>query len=558
MECRECGTRLKADAKFCGVCGTKVEKLPNTCGKCGGIVNEKAKFCRHCGDVMGEEIAATVEPTPTVIPKEALSEENKNMIKKIVAGVAIIAVMIFAVILFKNIPRSSAHNDLNLMFFKDFDDKFYAKSSGKKEYILKGRETHQILVSKDGKKIYGLDEDQDLYFQDGSKAPERIARDVQWVMISTTGNTVAYMEEQDSYYGTGTLYVKSGKSAPEKVSSGDCVPDTVRISENGKYVAFTEADGDIYDEDGIRNYLYPVGKEKIRGGKQISVGVNNAGTMLTKNIDQDLYMIKKGKDAERISSEVETVIANKDFSKILVLDQIGNLYECKGSKKEKLESNVDHIGRIKEPVRSEGRRVHQTETKELDITFHKNGRLYIKMDGKESESIANDDMSAFKISDDFKNIAYVNDGGLYIKRLNNGKIKVEEKIDTRVSGVDMDHTGSHIVYGKEGDLYYLAKGKKEGVKVDTKDDVTRFLVKEDGSIYYETWGDDLFLTKGKSTGKKIAGDVSEWYITSQAAYILDYDETLFEAIGSGKPKKINNDVKELVRPIPNRRSITFY
>ena len=573
MECKKCGTNLQENAMFCGVCGTKVEKQPNTCGKCGGEVSEKAKFCRHCGEVVGGQIAATVEQNsapsetsiqtpvesvPPAISKEALSEKNKKMIKTGIIGLAVIAVLLFAVTQFKNRPTASASNDLNLMFFKSDDDKFYAKSSGKKEYILKGTGVHQVLVSKDGKKIYALDEDQTLYLQEGNKAPEKIASDVKWMMISASGNTVAFMKEQDSTYGMGTLYVKSGQSAPQKVSSEDCVPDTVSISENGKYVAFTEVDGDFYDEDGIRHYLYPVGKEKIKGGKQISIGVDNKGTILAMNLDQDLYIIKKGKDSNKISSEVETIIANKDFSKILVLDQIGNLYECKGSNKEKIEGNVDYTSYIKGAVRSEDGMFYQTETKELDIIFSKNGRLYMKCDGKESESIANGNISEFQISKDFKNIAYVSDGGLHIKRINNGKIKVEEKIDTRVTGVNMDKTGSHIVYGKEGDLYYLAKGKKEGVKVDTKDDATRYVVKEDGSIYYETWGEDLYLTKGKSTGKKIASDVSEWYITKQAAYILDYDDTLFEAIGKGKPQKINNDVKELVRPIPNRYSLSFY
>ena len=276
------------------------------------------------------------------------------------------------------------------------------------------------------------------------------------------------------------------------------------------------------------------------------------------DLDQDLYIIKKGKDSNKITSEVEAVIANKDFSKILVLDQIGNLYECKGSNKEKIEGNVDHTTYVKGAVRSEDGMFYQTETKELDIVFSKNGRLYIKCDGKESESIANGNISQFQISKDFKRVAYVSDGGLHIKGIKNGKVKVEENIDTRVSGMDMDKTGSHIVYGKEGDLYYLAKGKKEGVKVDTKDDATRYVVKEDGSIYYETWGDDLYLTKGKKTGEKIASDVSEWYVTKQAAYILNDDDTLFEVIGKRKPEKINNDVQELIRPTPNRYSLSYY
>lgn len=571
MECKECGTNLKENALFCGVCGTKVEQLLNACGKCGGEVSEGAKFCRHCGEVMGEkkveaqvvgETAVTVEPvsapveqlTPPPTPKKGLSKKNQ----KIIMGVAALVVVIIAISQLVSMPKASSGNNLDLVFFKNYDSDIYAKSSGKKEYILKDTDIDQILVSKDGKKIYYLDEDENLYLQEGKKAPEKISSDVSWAMISASGNTVAFMKDQDGYYGNGSLYVKSGKSSPEKASSEDCAPSTVSISENGKYVAFTEVEGDFYDEDGIRNYLYPVGGEKIKGGKQISLGVDNKGTILAYNSNEDLYIMKKGKDPDKITSEVESVIANKDFSKLLVLDQSGNLYACNGNEKERVESDVDDFYNIKGLVRYHGGMFGQTDTDKLDIAYSKNGRIYIKFDGKESERITNDYLSNIRISEDFKDVVYINDGGLYLKRFNNGKIKVDEKIDTRVMGVEMDLTGSYIAYKKDGDLYYLPKGKKEGIKVDTKDEVREIAIKKDGSIYYETRDGDLFLTKGKSTGKRIIKDVSEWHITDKAAYILDYDDTLFEVVGKAKPKKINNDVKELIKPTPNSYTTSYY
>ena len=549
MECKECGASLKENAQFCGVCGTKVKDLVSQCDKCSEIVNEGAKFCRHCGEEVEE---------PTAPTTGKLTKKNKKIIQLSAIGVGGLFLIIFTFILFKNKLAIPANNHLDLMLFKDYDDRFYAKSSGKNEYILKGRQGYQVLVSKDGKKIYTLDEDRDLYLQEASKTPERIARDVHWVMISPSGNTVAFMEDQDIYADKGVLYVKSGKNPAKKVSSEYCVRDSVSISQNGKYIAFTEIDGDYYDEDQIRNYLYPVGKEKIKGGKQISIGVDNKGTILARNIDQDLYMMRKGQEAKRIISEAETVIANKDFSKILVLDRIGNLYQCRGSDKEKLEGNVDYTAYIKGSVYSKDGIFYQTETKKLDIVFSKKDRLYMKNDGKESQNITSGNISEFRISKDFKSIAYVSNGGLYMKTVKSGKISEEEKIDSKVAGIDMDDTGSHIVYAKEEDLYYLPINKKEGIKIDTKDDVIRFVIKEDGSIYYETWGEDLFLTKGKSTGKKIAGNVSEWFITKQAAYILDYDDNLFEAIGKRKAKRIRSDVRELIRPIPNYYSLSSF
>ena len=54
--CRNCGSKIKNDAKFCQECGEKVENVQTQCPNCGETIDENAVFCPECGQKITESI----------------------------------------------------------------------------------------------------------------------------------------------------------------------------------------------------------------------------------------------------------------------------------------------------------------------------------------------------------------------------------------------------------------------------------------------------------------------------------------------------------------------
>ncbi len=566
MECKECNSDIKEGAAFCGVCGAKVEQSLDSCKNCGESINKDAKFCRKCGEPtqqltqqsdetpgeesetvvidedgiieVAEEEVAVIEETVQAETKPTKGKKNK----KIIFGAIIAVALILVVTRFGGSPNKAANrNQKLLMFEKDYED-IYAKPVGKAEYILKAADASKFIVSEDGKKIYSIDDDSNLYVQEGNKSATKISSDVDWLAISPSGETIAYVKDADNY-GVGELYVKSGAKEADKVASDGCAAQSVSVSQNGKYVAFTEVD-EASEE--IRTYLYKIGGVKTRIGKHISIGVNDKGDTLAVSTESDIYMIKKGKEADKITSDPDTIVANKDFSSMLILEGSGNLYSYKGRDKEKIEGNVDGIAGAKGTSSIRDELFVQTNTKKLDVVLYKGGDMYVKFDGKESEKVANSGGSQWIISDDYSQVINVANSKLNIKNFKNGKIVRELTADVNPYKVQMTPDGSHIAYIKEGDLYTLKKGQKTGTKVEAKDDVVDVGITDKGIMYYETEDGRLFATKGKKAGNKIADDIYTWKVIGEAVYVLNYEDALYETKGTKKTQKVTDDVSDFI------------
>lgn len=84
--CKNCGSELSQEAKFCTSCGTKVEKLKNPekieikedlCS-CGSILVPGAKFCTSCGAKIGEKNTSKEEiNTTSPINQETINKAAK-------------------------------------------------------------------------------------------------------------------------------------------------------------------------------------------------------------------------------------------------------------------------------------------------------------------------------------------------------------------------------------------------------------------------------------------------------------------------------------------------
>ncbi len=85
MICKNCGSELDENSKFCIKCGSAVDEnnthdtnYQNTCKSCGSELKENSKFCTNCGAATEDTASETViDNAPAQV-----SEENKNLTGK--------------------------------------------------------------------------------------------------------------------------------------------------------------------------------------------------------------------------------------------------------------------------------------------------------------------------------------------------------------------------------------------------------------------------------------------------------------------------------------------
>lgn len=526
MKCTGCGSKLGRKALFCGHCGVKVIKK-------GSCKTKKIILFIILIIVIGTLIFLGLKLKDSIsFPTSRVEEESVEK---------------------ESLPPRISRE--GLVTFEDYDGLYYVMSGRNKPYILNatGDYLHNdsIVASKDGKKVYSVDYDGNLCLHEGGKEARQIGNNVERFMISPFGDTVIYYEYSD--YGSYNAYVKFGDMESVKIVTSDIsLVTALSVSENGKYIAFTESVEDFLEP--YKSYLYSAANGKIECKAQFILGVNDQGTILGAAMfdDETLMMTEIGKETEIIAQNVSNFIGNKDFSKLIIEETGGDIYIWNKATKEKKEVIAKNgmslkISRVKgttddfmvDPV-------HFTSTQELDVIFWDDyGATYLMLDGYQPELIVPIHSSNMVISDDYGTIAYIKDKALYVKHFVNNQLKTQEKIadelDDYVYRIGMDQSGRHIAYIKNEDLYYLPPGKKEGFKIDQDVGEYDFEVLENGLIYYEK-DDALYVAQGERGSEEIAEDVYKWIANNEGVYFVDYDDNLYQKIRNNKPQKISSEV----------------
>nr|WP_295001611.1 zinc ribbon domain-containing protein [uncultured Methanobrevibacter sp.] len=114
--CKNCGAKIKNNAKFCQDCGSPIEnaeetetlktedqvetgsKDKNFCPNCGRELTEEEEFCQDCGTDINNPQIATPEP-------QEKSFFEKNKIPIIIIGV--VAVVVLFLLLMASMPQES-------------------------------------------------------------------------------------------------------------------------------------------------------------------------------------------------------------------------------------------------------------------------------------------------------------------------------------------------------------------------------------------------------------------------------------------------------------------
>ncbi len=78
MFCKNCGSQLDEDARFCTKCGNKVENDLNAkfCVHCGSKLDDDSVFCMKCGGRIKDEVKTSVEGKTVQEPAVSQSIEQ--------------------------------------------------------------------------------------------------------------------------------------------------------------------------------------------------------------------------------------------------------------------------------------------------------------------------------------------------------------------------------------------------------------------------------------------------------------------------------------------------
>ena len=372
--CPNCNNIVEDEALFCDSCGMKLpeemkwESKPEFifCMNCGKKCTSDSTFCDECGASLEDktEPMAANETAHKIANYQRQSAKLSTMSKKLplIGGFVAIVLIIFCIINFLVLPmfpkKAAIYMKEHELFYTDFSGKpvQITKELMPREYREdEWRFTWSYLynesnfISKDGKMIVYPDnitvsEDNtttDIYFRNMNKKdaePIKIARvsRLEYININDEGNLVTYKEVVDNSLRNNAVLCQYDVKSEEKIK---LISDEVLISDN------LSTDGNIV-------YYVTQDSETDNDSKY------------------DFYVKEKGKDKEKIDSNVMDFSIIPDYKTVYYVKE-NNLYKKElGKEKVKVASNVSSL-----------------------IKAYKEGVYYIKREDKEyslSEFINND------------------------------------------------------------------------------------------------------------------------------------------------------------------------
>lgn len=543
--CKSCG--YKGDnGKFCPQCGAPLEeeavKEP--------VVTEN-EAVEETKEETKEEVqvaAEQKEPEKEEAPKKAL---NKNMIRKVaVAAIALIAVITLVRIFCGGKGGFDTRSKDAIAYdFVNGQINIFT-TSGK---LVEGPDCDyytQQDVTLDNTKIVITDDDNRLYLLD-KKGYVEVDTDVKNAVISTTGKGIAYIKDYKDGYGDLYLY-NTSKGKSTKVES-EVLASNYVISPDGKSVAYIDNDE--------RCHLFVNGKEKgdsIKNAKPLAV--SNGGKYFYYGKNDNIYVIPKRGEAEKLASDASEITFNEDFTQMLY-SYNGKTYYCTKGKESDETVTTKGSCRIIIPNNAVAKSYYQTIYDYSGVSVTVLGKedlseLVCRLDG--GLYYINEDMSAEKIvssytqaqvSLDGKSVMYLKGGDLYeVKNLS--KSLDAEEVESNINAnsfVATDDLSRVYFYDYENEEIRVFNGKKVTTIYD--DDYAAMYVIGDNLYFIGEYGNGegkVFVSKNGGKKKQLSSSdaVSSYYLMNgKLFYYVAEDDELFMADGT-KEKSVAEEYRD--------------
>lgn len=371
------------------------------------------------------------------------------------------------------------------------------------------------------------------YFMDANGEAKEFD-DVYTSYASADHSVVLYLDYDSSLY-----LVDKDLKAKEIASD----VTNVRVGKEGKYVAYlSNEDGDYYSQT---LYIYNVSKDKSNKiddevyGDYLTISVSGESVAYGKDYDNgefDTYVAGYSKDPKKIAEEDARPVAVSDNAKkAYYVDGDRTLYYFNGKDKEKVASDVSSA--------------FWTNSDLSELVFSKDGDTYFCKPGKDEEKIGKTTIYSVVypvtygvcyignntqalLNDTIKGqVVYGDDGDLYWV---NKKATEMSRMDKSVSNIQMSEDGSAVVYVSKQKVYKIDKFKA---------DVEPKLLYDDEDIYYLVASADLkkvygysyddeavYYFKNSKKAVKLSEDVDSMAFNyNNGKLYLAADEELYEA-----------------------------
>lgn len=510
-KCLNCGRECLDTDKFCLSCGTPLasEATPETEAAGSGA------------EVVGEQAAQTQEAPAQAAPVQAaqtssgskVDDKVKEVIGKvkalpaktlgIIGGAAAVVILLIIIIACSGGSKCSfaqVKEDAYFAIYSDLEETvMFANSKGK---IVEFSEDniYDLTRNMDGSIIaFTINDEDALYVMNGAKDPVEVETDVIAFYMSDSGNGIAYLTDYDYIYQTGTLYLYDvAKKKSTKIDT-DVYTSGIAISPDGKTVAYVKEYSILADS--FKSYVSINGKDPESFTKSaIPFAVADGAKYIYYRKNSDVYVQKKADDSSKVklASDIST-----SFKCFFNEDYSQMLYNYDG--------NTYYSKNCKDKVLVAKRTVNSIiirtmwATRSIDSNFFTGTTL---------------------TTDDFKNLVINFEGSLYY--ITNSM--ETEKIVSSYSRVNISDDGNSIIYSNNDSLYYVKNLKKsrEAVEIAEDIDLDYFVASADMSyVYYRDNDDTLYYKKGTGKAKKIADDVYSMvmdYDNDVVFFLVDYDD----------------------------------
>ena len=585
MNCSKCNALIPDDSAFCPECGAKAEPVwtaPSEpaaqvfCPNCGAAMAAGDSFCENCGAKV-EAAPQQEAPAPKAGKKskaggifDSLSSKTKIPAKFLKLGVAAVALILVVAIV---VSIFAAGAKPNFALYKKDGALMYSKLSSAKPAEITDEYTSTYWMSKDGKKLFYL-EDSKLYYVDVTKKnaePKKLQSDVDSYKITEDGSKVFYMKK-------GDLRWCDLKDNSEKIASD---VGSFWMTDNGKTLIYTVNKEAENPEEESKVDLYRAtvsGKKvtatKIETGTEIELeNLSDNGKTVVYVADGDLYIQTGKKEAEKIAADAavvgkvydngafyyrvrKEVEKENDYGTYKDYEVTLHYYDGKKSN----EVTKDYYSWEDYAADAAVLAFYNTEEKETDEGVKIEHTYYIAVKGKVSE-VKLDDVSAISLKANGKEALILTDrdeetrvGTLYKASIGSA-VKDPKKVNVEdVYMATYTPDGKKTVYytdpSKENNTYTLyVNGKKiadDVAGVDYNEESGMMIYITDASEKDQTF--TLWSVKG-SKGKKIDDDVHDIRFTPDGTllYLADMDDgegTLYRSTG-GAGKVVDTDVSSI-------------
>ena len=557
MLCKNCGTELAEDAKFCVSCGTavtaEVEQAP------AAVEQPAAPVEAPAAEASAAEAAAEVaqkkeNPLKPMLEKLKPSlEQVKPFVQKnklMLTGVAGVLLLVIAIgligslfaggngfIEFENAMTAMVHDDEIMLLIND-------------KLVKTGIEADSIenqSLNIDGTILTFLTGDDELYVVKGKKAV-KVAEDVISFTMSVEGSGIAYLsgDHDDCSLNLYNVNKKKSTTVIDECSSLTMSYYSYALSPDGKSLAYYEFD----EEEFEATLMYFNGKKsiKITSSEVDLLGISNGGKyiyVLAENDDGDdvLYTYNKKGDRDKIGDCSNSyVYFNADHTQILYLNDGKTYLSINGKEGSKFASGRASL--LIAPNANGNDRTYPVD----DLYDH----VYIIYDDGEynawnlqkklekSEKLVSDIYDA-RLDVSCKYLYYINDDSeLCVLKVSQGDRAADR---AKILAEDVDGyvvtSDAKKVYFVSDESLYSCKGKNgKSKKTIARDDVDSTLaINAKDVVYYEMDGDCYACSNGKK-GTKVLSDVSGIMEFPNGVLYIGSDDALYVTDGAKKLSKL--------------------